>query len=60
MVRKELDLDVGVINSHKNISWALKKNTTFYRPLRRGALAVSQFPQAITDSKGEITKPANW
>lgn len=60
MVRKELGLDVGILNPHKNISWALKKNATFYRPLRRGALAASQFPQAITDSKGEITKPANW
>lgn len=60
VVRRELGLDVGVLNPHRNVSWALKNNATFYRQLRRGPLQASQFPTTLKDAKGEISKPDNW
>lgn len=61
IIRNELGLEVGVLNPHKNISWALKQAATFYRELRKGPLGVSQFPPTLINSRGnKITKPVDW
>jgi hypothetical protein len=63
-VRGELEAPVGILNPHKNRSWALspKKLPTgsFYKPIRSAALAASQFPQTLKDADGTIHKPKGW
>ncbi len=38
----------------------LKGASTFYKPVRAGALANSQFPPTLTDAKGAFHKPSTW
>lgn len=46
-VRHELNAPVGVLNPHQTHNWALSPRSlphgSFYKPIRRGALAASQF-----------------
>lgn len=60
VVRKELGLKVGILNPHNNVSWALKKNSTFYKQIDKASLAASQFPPTLADAVGTITKPRGW
>lgn len=60
LVRAKFGADVGVLNPHPNTSHALRLVASFYRPIRAGALAQSQFPPTLTDAHGTITKPASW
>jgi NYN domain len=63
-VRDDLGLPVGVLNPHPRRSWALSPATlpsgSFYRPIRRGPLAASQFPPTLRDARGTFSKPPNW
>lgn len=64
-VRVELGLPVGVLNPHRRSrSWALSPKTlpvgSFYRPIRQGPLAASQFPGTMTDAAGTFSKPSAW
>jgi uncharacterized LabA/DUF88 family protein len=38
----------------------LARVATFYKPIRRGAIAASLFPDSLTDGKGAFHKPATW
>jgi uncharacterized LabA/DUF88 family protein len=38
----------------------LAKVSTFYKPIRQGAISASLFPNTLTDSKGTFRKPAAW
>jgi hypothetical protein len=38
----------------------LMKAASFYKPIRQGVLAASQFPPQLTDAHGTITKPSGW
>ncbi len=61
LLRAELGLQVGVLNPHRNTSHALWQAASFYRPIRRGVAAASQFPLAVVDARGRtITKPPGW
>lgn len=60
VARSELGLQVGVLNPHRNTSFALQQAASFYRPIRQGALKASQFPDVITTGSGDITKPTEW
>jgi uncharacterized LabA/DUF88 family protein len=60
VARNELGLQVGVLNPHRNTSFALQQAANFYRPIRQGALKASQFPDVITTGSGDITKPIEW
>lgn len=60
VVRKEFGKLVGVVNPQPNVSWALKKNASFYTQIDPSHLATSQFPTALTDANGTITKPRHW
>jgi uncharacterized LabA/DUF88 family protein len=60
VVRKQLGLRVGVLNPHQNISAALHRAATFYKPIREESLAASQFPPTLADANGVIAKPAGW
>lgn len=63
-VREELDAPVGILNPHKNRSWALSpKNLargSFYKPIREKVLAVSQLPDVLSDANGEFRRPPRW
>ena len=61
VVRQELNLPVGVLNPiPAKPSHELRKHATFVKPIRKGALAASQFPQQMKDSIGEFYKPPAW
>jgi hypothetical protein len=59
-VRQRLGLTVGVLNPHKKPSVELHKSADFIRPIRRGAVASSQFAPTLTDAQGTFSKPASW
>ena len=63
-VRTELNAPVGVLNPHRTRSWALSPRKlpmgSFYKPIRPGALAASQFPATMTDQTGTFSKPPGW
>ena len=60
IVSKELHKPVGVLNPQKKDCVVLIKTATFYKPIRQGVLAASQFPATLTDAEGTFTKPATW
>ena len=61
IVRTDLGKDVGVFNPHrKNPSVELRRIATFFRPIRQGVLAASQFPAQMQDANGSFHKPSMW
>jgi uncharacterized LabA/DUF88 family protein len=62
IVRKQLRLPVGVLKPGERRRYAveLMNAATFYKPIRKGVLAASQFPPQLTDADGTITKPSKW
>lgn len=60
IVRQELNLEVGILNPHAKPAVALRKTATFIKPIRKGVLAASQFPNDLVDTKGGFHKPASW
>ena len=61
VVRKRFGKTVGVLTPHgPKVSWAMRNAADFYRPIRRGVLASSQFPPTLTDRHGTISKPRSW
>jgi hypothetical protein len=63
VVRNRLHRPVGVLNpqmDRRKTSWALVNAASFYRRIRTGALAASQFSPVLHDASGDIQKPAGW
>ena len=60
IVRGVLNLSVGILNPHQYHSVELKELATFTRRIRKSHLKDSQFPIAMTDSKGNFHKPSRW
>jgi hypothetical protein len=60
VVRYEMNLPVGLLNPHRKPSRALLPHVTFVKQIRKGVLAASQFPSAMTDKQGTFHKPASW
>ncbi len=62
IVGHELGKVVGILNPQRHPSRALLScKPTFFKQIRGGVLAASQFPAQLTDAAGtNITKPANW
>ncbi len=60
IVKQELNLPVGLVNPHKNPSFALRRHANFIKQLRKGVLQASQFPTSLTDQNGTFHKPATW
>ncbi|MGH3720330.1 MAG: NYN domain-containing protein [Pseudonocardiaceae bacterium] len=61
LVSQELGYRVGIVNSHPNVSRALQRTRpSFTKQIRCGVLAVSQFPEKLSDAHGAITKPEAW
>lgn len=63
-VRHDLGVPVGVLNPHRNRSYALSPKDlprgSFYKPIRRAALRASQFPSQVPDARGIVHKPSGW
>jgi uncharacterized LabA/DUF88 family protein len=60
LATRELGVRVGVLNPHPPARRRLDLRPTFFKQLRRGPVAGSQFPQVLRDASGEIRKPARW
>ena len=60
-VRGGLNRHIGLLNPHPNSRGRkLFPLAHFYKPIRSGVLAASQFPPTLTDATGSFTKPASW
>ena len=64
---RELGKPVGLLNPQRptsnysgHPSSKLLAHASFYKPIRAGVIAGSQFPPAMTDGQGQFTKPASW
>lgn len=60
IVMNELKKPVGVLNPQKKDCRVLLKQATFYKHVRKGVLAASQFPATLTDAQGSFSKPKTW
>ena len=60
VVRRELNLPVGILNPHQHHSAKLKQEATFIKRIRQADLAACQFPTVMRDSKGQFHKPKSW
>jgi uncharacterized LabA/DUF88 family protein len=60
IVTQELNLEVGILNPHTRRSRELSQHATFYKKIRAGVLAASQFPPILIDSAGSFHKPLIW
>jgi uncharacterized LabA/DUF88 family protein len=61
IVKEELKLDVGILNPHRHTpSRVLTRYASFIKQIREGALKASQFPETMSDGKGEFRKPKAW
>jgi hypothetical protein len=63
IVCHELGKVVGILNPQapaKRSRALLSCKPTFFKQIRAGVLARSQFPDPLTDQAGTITKPAGW
>ena len=60
IVRRELKKTIGILNPHKHPSQVLVKECDFFKTVRAGVLAASQFPRELHDAHGTIVKPASW
>jgi NYN domain-containing protein len=60
IVTHELRLQVGILNPHQRRSRELSQYATFYKKIRPGVLAASQFPSIISDATGNFHKPPVW
>jgi uncharacterized LabA/DUF88 family protein len=56
----ELGISVGVLNPHPPEKRSLDLRPTFFKQLRSGPVAASQFAPALRDASGEIHKPEGW
>ena len=60
MARTRLRKQVGVFDPCRRRSCELHSAASWNRPLRRGPLSASLFPDTLSDTQGPITKPAGW
>jgi uncharacterized LabA/DUF88 family protein len=60
LVRGDLGKKVGILNPQARPSRVLHANTDFFKQIREGVLRASQFPNVLTDARGQIHKPAAW
>jgi uncharacterized LabA/DUF88 family protein len=60
IAKDELGMKVGVVNPHPPGRRSRDLQPTFFRQLRKGPVAASQFPPVLTDARGRFHKPASW
>jgi uncharacterized LabA/DUF88 family protein len=57
---RELGVVVGIVNPHPSRKRSLDLQGDFFKQLRRGPVAASQFPHELTDANGTFRIPADW
>jgi len=60
IVRRDLNLPVGILNPQQHHSAVLKTEATFMKRIRQTDVAACQFPPIMKDAKGQFHKPATW
>ena len=60
LMKNELACNVGIICPQVKMAESLKDTSSFYRKLDLGDLRKAQFPDNMTDSKGDFKKPKEW
>ena len=60
MTRTKLGKEIGVFDPSRRRSFELYRAASWYRPLRRGPPSASLFPDTLSDTQGNFTKPASW
>lgn len=60
IVREDLNLSIGILNPHQTNSKELQKHAKFVKRIRQRHLSASQFPDIMTDGKGQFSKPTTW
>lgn len=60
IVKEELKKEVGLLNPHPYPSKVLLREADFYKPIRKGVLSSSQFPESLKDEHGDFSKPKKW
>lgn len=60
IVRREMGKCVGVLNPQRHPCKAIVPEVDFFKQIRQGAIAASQFPDVMTDARGSFHKPAKW
>jgi hypothetical protein len=60
IAKNELGVTVGVVNPHPPNRRSLDLQPTFFKQLRRGPVAASQFPAVMKDANGQFRKPGAW
>jgi len=60
VVRQVLNMPIGILNPHDRDSKTLQQYATFVKRIRQKHLIDSQFPNKLTDGKGEFHKPSDW
>ncbi len=60
VTRTDLGVPVGVVNPHPASHRSVALQSTFFKQLRSGALASSQFPAVMNDAQGTFQKPRTW
>lgn len=60
IAKNDLHVPVGVVNPHPPARRSLDLQPTFFKQLRVGPLAASQFAPVLTDANGTFRKPASW
>ncbi|MBI2924684.1 MAG: hypothetical protein HYY24_03150 [Verrucomicrobia bacterium] len=56
----DLKKPVGLLNPQRRTCRVMAAQASFYKHIRPGVLAASQFQQALTGAHGTFHKPANW
>ena len=59
-IARRLGYPVGLICPFKKVSKALQSEASFVRSIKVSALQRSQFPDAMRDRKGQISRPKGW
>ena len=60
MVRQDFNFPVHVVDPTGSVSRRLRRAATSYQLLDRALLPECQFPAALSDAKGTITRPPSW
>lgn len=60
LARSEFGVRVGVVNPHPPHRRSRALQPTFFKQLRRSAVAACQFPDVLSDDRGTIRKPDRW
>lgn len=60
LVQREFGVEVMIVNPRKDLARDLEGIATHYANIRFGMVRDSQFPRAMTDSKGAFSKPVYW